>query len=56
MSAYPILTALSLPAVTTFPSVDCFQWSDDGHAALLTRNAVYILVYHFPNAVAVVLN
>ncbi|KIP09279.1 hypothetical protein PHLGIDRAFT_505344 [Phlebiopsis gigantea 11061_1 CR5-6] len=43
MSAYPILTALGLPAVSSFPSAECLQWSDDGQAVLLTRNAIYIM-------------
>ncbi|GJE86983.1 transcription factor IIIC subunit delta N-term-domain-containing protein [Phanerochaete sordida] len=43
MSSYPILTALSLPAVSTFPSARCIQWTADGQAVLLSKNAIYIL-------------
>jgi general transcription factor 3C polypeptide 4 len=40
----PILTALSLPAVSTFPSADCIQWSGDGQVVVTSRYAIYILV------------
>ncbi|EKM55654.1 uncharacterized protein PHACADRAFT_209176 [Phanerochaete carnosa HHB-10118-sp] len=43
MPSYPILTALSLPAVSTFPSAGCIQWSADGQAILLSKSAIYIL-------------
>ncbi|KAJ3555131.1 hypothetical protein NM688_g2748 [Phlebia brevispora] len=39
MSLYPIVTALSLPALTILPSPTCIQWSDDGQLVLLTTNA-----------------
>ncbi|KAI0917842.1 hypothetical protein AcV5_002680 [Taiwanofungus camphoratus] len=38
-----ILTALSLPAVSSLPSLYCLQWTGDGQILLLTKAAVYIL-------------
>ena len=40
----PLLTALSLPAVTTFPSAECIQWTDDGQAIIVSASAAFILV------------
>ncbi len=45
MTELPIPTVLSLSAVSVPPSVKCLQFSQDGQAILLTKYAVYILVY-----------
>ena len=44
MTALPLLTTLSLPAVTTFPSVHSLQWTADGQVILLTSSSVFVLV------------
>ncbi|KAI0796220.1 putative zinc-finger of transcription factor IIIC complex-domain-containing protein [Abortiporus biennis] len=43
MAQLPILSAINLPSATAFPSLNCIQWSEDGQALLITRNAIYIL-------------
>lgn len=45
MTELPIATVLSLSAVSVPPSVNCLQFSQDGQAIVLTKSAVYILVF-----------
>jgi hypothetical protein len=45
MAAYSLYATLSLPALSTFPSAKCIQWSEDGQAIILTRQAIVILVH-----------
>ena len=44
MTTLSLLTALVLPAVTTAPSVQSIQWTDDGQAVLRTAGAILVLV------------
>lgn len=39
-----IFTTLSIPTVTSHPSLKTVQWSADGQLAFVTKNAVIILV------------
>ncbi|KAF9465990.1 putative zinc-finger of transcription factor IIIC complex-domain-containing protein [Collybia nuda] len=39
----PIYTALNVPTVTSYPSVNCLQWSADGQVCLATKTAAYIM-------------
>ncbi|KAI0340524.1 hypothetical protein BDW22DRAFT_1398185 [Trametopsis cervina] len=41
--SHAVLTALSLPATSTFPSEGCLQWSADGQIILPTRKSIVIL-------------
>ncbi len=45
MAEMPLLTVLTLAAVSAAPSTRCLQFSQDGQAILLTKHAVYILVW-----------
>ena len=40
----PIFTTLSIPTVTSYPSLKTVQWSADGQLAFVTKNAVIVLV------------
>ncbi|KAJ7095472.1 transcription factor IIIC subunit delta N-term-domain-containing protein [Mycena crocata] len=39
----PIYSALSIPTVTSRPSLSCLQWSGDGQVFFLSKGSVYIL-------------
>ncbi|KAJ4474255.1 putative zinc-finger of transcription factor IIIC complex-domain-containing protein [Lentinula aciculospora] len=43
MASSPIYTSLNVPTVITSPSVNCFQWSEDGQAIFTSKSAVYIM-------------
>ncbi|KAF7377460.1 hypothetical protein MSAN_00167800 [Mycena sanguinolenta] len=43
MSSHPIYTSLNVPVVASGPSATAFQWSADGQACFLTKNALYIM-------------
>ena len=45
MPEFSVASALSLPSVSVPPSINGLQFSDDGQAFLLTKHAVYILVF-----------
>ncbi|KAF8962108.1 transcription factor IIIC subunit delta N-term-domain-containing protein [Flammula alnicola] len=42
-SAMPIYTTLSIPTVTSYPSLKCLQWSADCQVCFITKSAVVIL-------------
>ena len=39
-----ISSALNVPTATSYPSVNCLQWSSDGQLCFVTKTAIYILV------------
>ncbi|KAI0693750.1 transcription factor IIIC subunit delta N-term-domain-containing protein [Cytidiella melzeri] len=43
MTVHSVLATLSIPAVSTFPSERCIQWSGDGQVVVLTRQAIMII-------------
>ncbi|KJA14204.1 hypothetical protein HYPSUDRAFT_195326 [Hypholoma sublateritium FD-334 SS-4] len=42
-NSLPIFTTLSIPTVTSHPSLKTVQWSADGQLAFVTKNAVIVL-------------
>ncbi|TFY72445.1 hypothetical protein EVG20_g550 [Dentipellis fragilis] len=43
MSHVPVYTALSIPVASSFPSVNCLQWTSNGQIIFVAKNAIYIL-------------
>lgn len=43
-TALPVSAALNVPTATSYPSVNCLQWSSDGQLCFVTKTAIYILV------------
>ncbi|KAF9004682.1 transcription factor IIIC subunit delta N-term-domain-containing protein [Cyathus striatus] len=43
MSSSRVLTALNVPTVTSYPSINSVQWSPDGQLCFVTKNAAYIM-------------
>jgi hypothetical protein len=44
MSSPMIYTALNVPTATSYPSINCLQWSADGQACFITKTGAYIMV------------
>lgn len=45
MTSSPLIyTALNVPTATSYPSINCLQWSADGQACFVTRAGAYIMV------------
>lgn len=38
-----VSSALNVPTATSYPSVNCLQWSSDGQLCFVTKTAIYIL-------------
>ncbi|KAI0064060.1 hypothetical protein BV25DRAFT_1869513 [Artomyces pyxidatus] len=45
--AATVHTALSIPIATSYPSINCLQWTEDGQLLLQTKTAIYILTPDF---------
>jgi general transcription factor 3C polypeptide 4 len=45
MNSPLVYTALNVPTATSYPSIDCLQWSADGQACFVTKTGAYIMVW-----------